>query len=286
MRKSRVTAALAVVASLSLALAACGGSSNKDAQQAKSGPTSVTVGWNQPFYSYNDNSTTGNNVTNANIRYMTNGQFYYYDADSELKADTELRHLREDQRQPAHGQVHRQQGRQVVRRHAVRRRRPAAQLGRQQRQRQHGRPVTRSSATRPPARPSPPATRSTSTAPPPRPGQSLALVKATPKLSDNNQTLTLVYTQPYADWKLDMGPIARDLPAHVIGMKALGISDPTKAKDAVVKAIENKDAASLSKIANFWNTGFDYTSLPSDKSLYLSSVPTWSPTSRRTATSR
>src|SRR6478752_2069875 len=87
-RKSRVTAALAVVASLSLSLAACGWSSNKDAQQAKSGPTSVTVGWKQPIYSYNDNSSTGNNVTNANIRYMTNGQFYYYDAKSQLKADT------------------------------------------------------------------------------------------------------------------------------------------------------------------------------------------------------
>lgn len=89
MRRSRVIAGVSVIASLSLALAACGGSSssNKDAQQSKSGPTAISVGWNQPFYSYNDNTSTGNNVTNANIRYLTNGMFYYYDAKSELKAN-------------------------------------------------------------------------------------------------------------------------------------------------------------------------------------------------------
>ena len=52
MRRSRVIAAVSVIASLSLAVTACGGSSNKDEEQAKSGPTSISVGWNQPFYSY------------------------------------------------------------------------------------------------------------------------------------------------------------------------------------------------------------------------------------------
>ncbi len=272
MRRSRVIAAVSVVASLSLAVTACGGTSNKDQQQAKSGPTAISVGWNQPFYSYNDNSTTGNNVTNANIRYLTTGQFYYYNADTELKTDPSFGTYEKTSDDPltvkytvnkdakwsdgtpydaadlllgwasGSGNVNTVAGDKVKRDKATGAAKPAANQ------------VYFDSAAA-------------------TPGQSLALVKATPQLSDDNHTLTLVYTQPYADWALDMGPIGSDLPAHVIGEKALGISDPTKAKEAVVKAIQDKDAASLSKIANVWNTGFDFTSLPSDKSLYLSYGP-------------
>jgi peptide/nickel transport system substrate-binding protein len=271
-RRSRVTAAVAVVASLSLALAACGGSSNKDEQQAKGQPTSISVGWNQPFYSYNDNTSTGNNVTNANIRYMTTSQFYYYDAKNELKADTSFGTYEKTSDSPLTVKytvskdakwsdgtpydaadlllswaanstaVNTVSGDAVKRDKATNAAKPTANQ------------VYFDSAGA-------------------TPGQGLALVKETPKISDDNKTITLVYSKPFADWKLDMGPVLSDIPAHAVGMKALGISDPVKAKDAVVKAIQDKDNASLSKIANFWNTGFDYTSLPSDKALYLSSGP-------------
>jgi len=267
-----VIAAVAVVASLSLAVTACGGSSNKDEQQAKSGPTSISVGWNQPFYSYNDNSTTGNNTTNANIRYITSGQFYYYNADTELKTDPSFGTYEKTSDDPLtvkytvnkdakwsdgtpydaadlllswaanSGNVNTVAGDKVKRDKATGAAKPS------------GNQVYFDSASA-------------------TPGQSLALVKETPKLSDDNRTLTLVYTQQYADWPLDMGPVGPDLPAHVIAQKALGISDATKAKEAVVKAITDKDDASLAKIANFWNTVFDFTSLPSDKALYLSYGP-------------
>ena len=59
MRSRRVVAAVSVAAGLSMALAACGGTSNKDQTQASNQPTSINVGWNQPFYSYNDNSSHG-----------------------------------------------------------------------------------------------------------------------------------------------------------------------------------------------------------------------------------
>src|SRR4051812_17438181 len=85
-RRSRV-AAVAVMASLSIALTACGGTSNKDTQQSSSAAKEIKIGWNQPFYSYNDNSSTGNNVTNANIRYLTSSSFYYEDEKSELQTD-------------------------------------------------------------------------------------------------------------------------------------------------------------------------------------------------------
>ena len=272
MRRSRVTAAVAVVASLSLALAACGGSSNKDKEQAKSGPTSITVGWNQPFYSYNDNSSTGNNVTNANIRYMTSAQFYFYNAKQELKADTSFGSYEKTSDDPLTVKYTLQKGLKwsdgtpydtadlllawaansgnvnTVSADAVKHDKATDAA------KPTGNQVYFDSAAA-------------------TPGQSLGLVKETPTIGDDNTSFTLKYTQPYADWKYDMGPVLSDLPAHVIGMKALGISDPVKAKEAVVKAIQDKDAASLAKIARFWNTGFDYVSLPSDKALYVSYGP-------------
>ena len=56
-----------------------GGGSNKK--------TSITLGWNQPFYSYNENTSNGNNVTNSNTKYLTTSSFWYVTADGELAAD-------------------------------------------------------------------------------------------------------------------------------------------------------------------------------------------------------
>lgn len=98
-------------------------------------------------------------------------------------------------------------------------------------------------------------------------GQGMALIKDMPTISADRKSMTVVLTKPYVDANL---LFSAGVPAHVIGQKALGIADPTKAVEAIQTAAEKDDKASLSKIANFFNTGFDFTSLPSDKSLYLS----------------
>jgi peptide/nickel transport system substrate-binding protein len=271
--RSRVVAAVSVAASLSLALAACGGtSSNKDEQQSKSAATSVNVGWNQPFYSYNDNSSTGNNVTNSNIRFMTGSQFFYEDPNSEVKTDKTF------------GSYEKISDNPLTIKYTVS---PDAKWS-------DGTPydaadlllgwASQSGNVNTVASDKVQVDKATGAAKPKgnqvyfdnanlSPGQSLNLVKATPKISDDNKSVTLVYSKPFADWQFDMGPVAPDLAAHVIGEHALGIKDPTQAKAAVVKAIQDKDATALAKIARFWNTGFDYTSLPTDKSLYLSFGP-------------
>jgi peptide/nickel transport system substrate-binding protein len=267
-----VVATLSVAASLSLALTACGGTSNKDQQQAQNGASSINVGWNQPFYSYNDNTSTGNNVTNANIRYLTSSNFYYYDAQQELKTNDSF------------GTYQKVSDNPLTVKYTVS---SDAKWS-------DGTPVdaadmllvwaSNSANVNTVASDKVQHDKATGAAKPKgdqvyfdsaaaTPGQSLNLVKETPKISDNNKTITLVYSKPYADWQLDMGPIAMDMPAHVIAQHALGIKDPTEAKNALVKAIQTKDAKSLSKIANFWNTGFDFTSMPSDKSLVVSSGP-------------
>jgi peptide/nickel transport system substrate-binding protein len=97
--------------------------------------------------------------------------------------------------------------------------------------------------------------------------QGLALITKFPTISADNTSLTVVYDQPFVDYDLNLGP---GVPAHVVAMHALGMTDAKAANTALVAAFKTKNTASLAKIANFWNTGFDFTALPSDKSLYLS----------------
>lgn len=94
-----------------------------------------------------------------------------------------------------------------------------------------------------------------------------------PVIGDDNMSITLTYSEPYADWQL-VNPI--DAPAHVVAEQAgVDIADVLAAMESMPRG----DAASpaeanpdLKAFADFWNTGFDATSLPSDKSLYLSSA--------------
>jgi peptide/nickel transport system substrate-binding protein len=255
-----------------MALAACGGTSNKDNQQSKGAAKSISVGWNQPFYSYNDNSGTGVNITNSNIRYLTSSQFYYMDENSEVKTDK------------TYGSFEKVSDNPLTVKYTVTKDAKwsdgtpydAADLllywasASGNRNTVNGDKVKRDKATGA-AKPSGNQVYFDNAGV--SQGLSLNLVKETPKLSDDNRTLTLVYSKPFADWQFDMGPWTADLPAHVFGQKALGIKDPAQAKAAVIKAIQEKDPATLSRIANMWNTAFDYTSLPSDKALYLSYGP-------------
>ena len=95
----------------------------------------------------------------------------------------------------------------------------------------------------------------------------LALVEETPEISDDGKSLTLVYTKPFADWKIDMGGY---MPAHVVGREGPGHQRPAGGQGRPGHGVNDKDAAALAKISEFWNTGFDYTSMPSDDSLNLS----------------
>lgn len=103
-----------------------------------------------------------------------------------------------------------------------------------------------------------------------------------PVVGDDNMSITLTYSEPYADWQL-VNPI--DAPLHVVAEHA-GVT-----VDDVVAEFMNAprgDAANpvetnetLKAVADFWNTGFTATSLPSDESLYLSSaafvLDSWTP---------
>lgn len=98
-----------------------------------------------------------------------------------------------------------------------------------------------------------------------------------PVIGDDNRSITLTYSEPFADWELQLGSGGWGMPSQVVAQKA-GLED----NKALTKLImdtpkgdpENPvDNPQLKKVADFWNTGFDTKSLPSDPSLYLSNGP-------------
>jgi peptide/nickel transport system substrate-binding protein len=103
------------------------------------------------------------------------------------------------------------------------------------------------------------------------------------------KSITITYKQPYVDWQL-VSPI--QFPAHVVTSEA-GVSeaDFLKAlKDTPAGDPSNPAPANdtLKKVADFINTGYDKTSLPSDKKLLVSGGPlevsAWAPKQSMTFT--
>ncbi|WP_328586916.1 ABC transporter family substrate-binding protein [Tersicoccus phoenicis] len=108
-------------------------------------------------------------------------------------------------------------------------------------------------------------------------GSTTGLNKSTfPEVSSDNKSFTINYTTPYADWETAFsGP---EVPANVVAKKG-GLAD-AKALTNLMKGMSKGDPAKpvatnaqLKKVADFYNKGFDTTTLPSDPSLYLSNGP-------------
>jgi peptide/nickel transport system substrate-binding protein len=100
-----------------------------------------------------------------------------------------------------------------------------------------------------------------------------------PTISNDDKSITVTYKKPYADWETNLG-FAGDpmIPAHVVWKKAgitsaAGFEKFLKGVPAGDTAKPAPTNAKLKKMANFWNSGFDTKTLPSDKSLYLSDGP-------------
>ncbi|MBF4993780.1 ABC transporter family substrate-binding protein [Arthrobacter gandavensis] len=102
-----------------------------------------------------------------------------------------------------------------------------------------------------------------------------------PEVGDDGRSITMTYSEPFADWEIAFGAMTDggvQTPAHVVAEKA-GLADG----DALIELIQNTPAGDpenpapvneeLKAVADFWNTGFDTKSLPSDASLYLSNGP-------------
>ena len=267
MRITRFAAAAVAVASLALVLTGCSASPSEIVEGS-----SISVAWDQPFYSYNSDTVFGHATANSNITYATNSQFNFYDDTSTLQKDTSFGTYEKISDNPLVVKYTIADGVTWSDGTAV----DAADLllnwvslsG------AYNTPgFDPSRATDAPTGELAPAIpagvvyfdSSTSATP------GLGLVTELPRVSDDKKSITMTWDKPFGDWELAFTNAG--LPAHVVAEKALGIEDPQKAKDALVKAITENDTSSMAKIANFWNTGFNFTGMPSDPSLVVSNGP-------------
>ncbi len=280
MNKRLLTVGVTIAAG-ALVLSACqggGGSSSSGSSGSKSGKSgkagsggglkkskSINVSQNQAFFSVNADTNHGNAAANANILYMMNDSFGYYDPDLHYKPNKSFGTEKKISDKPLKVQY------------------KLADTAKWS----DGTPVTAADMLLEWA--------ATSTNfntvsqdkgvnkngdPKKQSGKSvffesddegMELVKKMPKVSDDNKTITVDYSKPYVDWKYELSSPA--VPAHVVAQHALGIKDAKKGNQAIVQALKSDDKKKLSKIANFWNTGYDFKSMPDDKSLLVHTGP-------------
>ena len=238
----------AVVATVAaLALAAC------SAQTGVVENTTVSVAWNQPLYSFNQNTTTGNATANANVLYLTQSGFNYYDADFNLVQNTEFGTYEKLSDDPLTVKYTVNEGVTWSDGVAV----DAADLllhwvglsgayneGEPAYDEETGVLVPGDNVW------------FDSVAI----GTGIEQVTKLPEVSDDGRSITLVYDTPQVDWELLF--TSAGVPAHVVAKHGLKIDDPAEAKKAVLDAIQNRDSAKLKPLADFWSIGFDAVEMP------------------------
>ncbi|MEO6200295.1 MAG: ABC transporter family substrate-binding protein [Cryobacterium sp.] len=268
MRIRRIGAAVAAVGAVALVLSGC---SAPTAESGLDKGTSVNVAWNQPFYSYNGNTSFGNATANANIIYMTNDWFNLYDNEPKLVKNEEFGTYELVSEDPLTVKYTIKDGVKWSDGTKV----DAADM-------LLSWAANSRSLDTPdfdPAEFTDPDTGEFTDAFPKdvvyfdsgaTPDSGLGLVHDVPTIGDDGRSITMKYSSPYVDWELAF-PSA--MPAHVVAKNALGETDNTKAKDALIKAIQDNDAKSMAKVSSFWNSGFNFTELPKDPELYLSTGP-------------
>jgi len=233
--------------------------------------SSLSVAWNQPFYSYNGNTSFGNATANNNITYATLGGFNYYNDVPELVRDESFGTVELVTEDPlvvkytiADG-VKWSDGTAVdavdllLQWAALSRALDTPDFDASEFQDPDTGEFTEDFPTD--------VVYFDSGA---DPSFGLGLVSTTPEVSDDKKSVTMTYDEPFVDWELQL---TSPLPAHVVGKNALGLEDNQEAKDAVLSAILDGDAAALAPISSFWNGGFNFTEMPDNPDLVLSSGP-------------
>jgi peptide/nickel transport system substrate-binding protein len=227
--------------------------------------TAVTVGWNQPFYEYNTSSATGNATANANILYLMTEGFNYYDPELNLVQNTDFGSYQVTSEDPLTVEYTFADDNVWSDGTAVDAADMLLQWGatsghfntladEEIEYDEEGNVVNQDEVD------ANVYFNGTST--------TVAHVSQVPEISEDNKTITFVYDIPFADWEVNLGV---GVPAHVVAMHALDLTDAAEAKQAILDAFKNNDTEALAKISKFWNEGFAFgDTLPEDESLYLS----------------
>ena len=265
MRTRRIAALGAAVAGGALVLAGCSAPQQSEVVE----DSTVTVAWNQPFYSYNGNTSFGNATANNNIIYSTNSWFNYYNDVPELVQDTSFGTYELVSEDPLVVTYTVNEG--VVWSDGT----PvdagdlllvwAANSG-----------VLNDGDFDPSEFTDPDTGEFTEDYPTDvvffdgAIGAGLERVVETPEIGDDGRSITLTYDSQFVDWEL---AFPQGLPAHVVAKNALGIEDNAEAEDALIAAIQDDDREALAAISSFWNSGFNFSEMPSDPELVLATGP-------------
>jgi len=254
MKLGAVSKGLAVAAMASLSLAAC------SAQTEIVENTTITAAWNQPLYSFNQNTSSGNATANANVLYMTQQSFNYYNDAQELIRNPEFGTYDLISEDPLTIKYTITDGVTWSDGVAV----DAADLlfnwaslsgnfneGDPEYDEETGVLVPTSNVF------------FDSVAI----GGGIEKVTQTPVIGDDGRSITLVYDEILVDWELLFTSVG--VPAHVVAMNALDIEDAKDAKQAVIDGINNADASVLQPLSVFWSIGFDAVEMPEDESILV-----------------
>jgi peptide/nickel transport system substrate-binding protein len=269
LRIKRFAAGGVLLATGALVLSACTPAQAPGAEIVEG--TSITVAWNQPFYSANGNTSFGNATANNNINYMTYSGFNYYDNTPELQRDESFGTYELVSEDPLQIQYTVNESAQWSDEVPV----DAADLMLQWAalsgayntegfdESEYQDPETGEFTTEFPEN-----TVFFDSGASPESG--LGLVRDAPEINEDGRGILMTYSDFYVDWELSFGS---PLPAHVIAMNALGIEDPAEAKQAVLDALQNEDTEVIAQLAAAWNNIFNFTEMPSDTSVLTASGP-------------
>src|SRR5699024_4244858 len=273
----RLTAAAATAAAGALILSACSTPSTDDTDAGINEDTAVTVGWNQTYYEYNTDSSTGNATANAIVEYLMKDQIVYYDDDLNMVNHTsyitqekvnddpmQVKYTINDDATWSDG-VPVSAADLLLFWGAVSGNFNTEEFDTNEDGDTVYPPDSDKAGDKVPEDVLENTVFFNATV------DSVGLIEDFPEISEDGKEITFTYTKPFADWQVNIG---HGVPAHVVASHALDIDDPEEATQALIDAFKNDDAEALSPISEFWNTGFQFgDTLPDDESLYLSSGP-------------
>jgi peptide/nickel transport system substrate-binding protein len=261
MKTKRISGVIAATAASALLLSGCA----TGAADIVEG-SSISVGWNQGFYSANSSTSNGNASANANILYMANSGFNYYDSESNLIKNEKFGTYELVSSDPLTVKYTVNSGVKWSDGAAV----DAADMllawvanscllnnvepvldedtGEITNADEVDSGVFFDSASC---------------------GGDLGQVTATPVISDGGRSVTLVYDSQIVDWELLFGI---GVSAHVTTQVAFPDEELTDeaAKQKLIDAINNKDLAVLAPISKAWSTAYDMTDYPENTDLLVS----------------
>ncbi|WP_342372043.1 ABC transporter family substrate-binding protein [Propioniciclava soli] len=275
MSKRKLFAAAATAVAGALALSACTpttpGTTGSGTGGDAATPTAINVAWNQAFFSRNSDTDYGNATANNNILYMANDAIGYYNQDLEITQNPSFGSYELVSEDPLQVEIN------------------FAETATWS----DGTPVTAADAvllwgatstnfntvseaeqesievdddTGEVSGVAGDAVYFNAASP------GYQLITDFPEISDDGKSLTYTFSQPFVDWEiLAMSPTT--VPAHVVGMRALGAADAEAGKQAVLDAFQNNDRAALAEIAKVFNNDFNFKSMPTEEDLLVSSGP-------------